>query len=72
MILEIPKYPEDTSSLELVRMIEPFEKEEGIVFHKWDRYDYSYLVETREKQRLQRLKKEKRYGESSSKETIKE
>ena len=49
MILEKPKYRKDSSSLELERMIEGPKPEKDIVFHNWDREDYSSLVEERKK-----------------------
>ena len=53
MILEVPKYRENSSCLELERMIEPFPKKKDSVFHSWDRYDYSHLVEARTKEKNQ-------------------
>lgn len=47
MILEVPRYRENSSSLELERMIKPLPNKKEIVFYSWDRYDYSYLVEAR-------------------------
>lgn len=52
MILEVPKYRENSSSLELERMIEPFKPRKESSFYSWDRYDYSYLVEARTKEKI--------------------
>ncbi len=51
MILEVPKYSEDSSSLDLERMIDPIPPRGESSFYLWDRYDYSYLVEARSKNR---------------------
>lgn len=44
MILYVPKYPENSSSIELENMIEGPKPKKDIVFHNWDREDYSSLV----------------------------
>lgn len=54
MILEVPKYREDSSSLELERMIDPFKHREDSSFYSWDRYDYSDLVEARKKDKIRK------------------
>lgn len=52
MILEKSKYRKDSSSLELERMIEGPKPKKDIVFHNWDREDYSSLVEERKKNKI--------------------
>lgn len=57
MILYAPnRFPhrEDSSSLELERMIDPFKHREDSSFYSWDRYDYSDLVEARKKDKIDR------------------